>query len=242
MAIPVPYPTDQLIDQKTGIGYRRDLWARGSADYKHIQENFWGDALDAKYPAAKTNGTSAAVTFTEHNEDGYLELVSGTDSAGYAGQGMGMQWTGTRGVLAEFIVRTPSAVTTLKIEVGLSDADDDAGAVNVKSTPSHTATDYAVFVVDTTDDANIAFISYNGTTGVATQDIQAIAASTTYRFAVRIVGASVQGFINGKLVSGGTHVITAATKLTPWVFCQARAGSASRTLQWHKLDLLYPAY
>lgn len=242
MALPVPWPTDGVIQGKTSIGFRRDLWARSSSDYKHIQENFWGDALDVRYPAAKTNGTSAAVTFTEHNEGGYLELVSGTDDDGYAGQGMGMQWTGTRGVLAEFIVRTPATITTMKIEVGLSDADDDAGGVLLKATPTHTATDYAVFVVDTDDDVNIGFVSYNGTTGVATQDIEALAASTTYRFAVRVEGTSVTAFINSRQVAGGTHVVTAATKLTPWVFVQARAVSASRTIQWHKLDLTYPAY
>lgn len=242
MAIPVPYPTDQVVDQKTGIGYRRDLWARGSFDYDSWSDKFWGDALLGEYPAAKTNGASAAVTFTEHNANGFLELVTGTDDDGYAGQGLGMQLTGTRGILAEFIVRTPSAVTTLKFEVGLSDADDDAGGVLLKATPTHTATDYALFVVDRDDDANIAFISYNGTTGVATQDIEAVAASTTYRFAVRVVGTSVQGFINGKLVSGGTHVITAASKLTLWAFAQARAGSASRTLQLHKWGFIQPAY
>ena len=242
MGLPVPFPTGALIQTKTGIGFKRNLWIPNSFEYDVFEDKFWGDALLGLYPAAKTNGTSAAVTFTEHNANGYLELVSGTDDDGYAGQGMGMQFTGSRGVLFEGILRTPAAVTTMKFEFGLSDADDDAGAVLLKATPTHTATDYAVFCVDTDDDANIAFISYNGSTGVAKQDIQAIAASTTYRFAIRVEATVVTAWLNDVQVAGGTHVVTAATKLTPWAFVQARAVSASRTIQLHKWRVTQPAY
>jgi hypothetical protein len=139
-----PRPTDGLVER---LGYPRqtDLWKPMSMDYDVFEDKFWGDAILGLYPSAKTNGTSAAVTFTEHNAGGYLDLVSGTADDGYAGQGMGLQFKGDRGMLAEFIVRTPAAVTTMKFEVGLSDADDDAGAVNVKATPSATAADYGVF-------------------------------------------------------------------------------------------------
>ncbi len=242
MTLPVPFPTGGLIQQKTSIGHQRDLWIPNSFDYDVFQDKFWGDALWGEYPAAKTNGTSAAVTFTEHNLNGYIELVSGTDNAGYAGQGLGLQFSGDRGVLAEFIIRTPAAVTTMKFEVGLSDADDDAGAINVKATPSLTATDCAVFVVDTTDDANIAFVSAQTGAAVATQDIVAIAASTTYRFAVRVEGNNVTGWLNGVQVAGGTHAIEGGSALTPWCFVQARAGSASRTIQLHKWRCIQPAY
>ena len=155
---------------------------------------------------------------------------------------MGLQYTGDRGVLGEFLIRTPAAVTTMKIEVGFSDADDDAGAINAKATPTFTATDCAVFVVDTDDDANIAFISAKAGTAVATQDIQAIAASTTYRFAVRIEGDSVSAYINGSQVAGHADGIEGGNALTPWAFVQARTGSASRTIQLHKWRAIQPAY
>jgi hypothetical protein len=242
MSLPVPFPTDGDIQQKTQIGFRRQLWTPGSFDYTVWEDSFTGDAILDEYPAAKTNGASAAVTFAEHNVNKYLSLVSGTADDGYAGQGVGMQYTGDRGVLLQGIVRTPSAVTTLKIEFGLSDADDDAGAVNVKATPSATAADFAVFVVDTDDDTNIGFVSAKAGTLTATQDIQAVAASTTYRFAIRVEGDAVSGWLNGTQVAGGSHVIEGGNALTPWCFVQARAGSASRTVQLHKWQVIQPAY
>lgn len=242
MSLPVPFPTGELIQQKTSVGYARNLWIPSSFDYDVFEDKFWGDLLRDEYPAAKTNGTSAAVTFAEHNANGYLSLVSGTDDNGYAGQGLGLQFTGDRGVLGEFIVTTPSAVTGFKMEVGFSDADDDAGAVNAKATPTFTASDCAVFCVDTEDDANIAFISVGsgGLGTLATQDIVAIAASTTYRFAVRIEGNSVSAYINGSQVAQGN--IEGGSALTPWVFCQCRAGTASRTLILNKWRCIQPAY
>jgi len=241
MSLPVPFPNTGLIQLKTNIGYRRDLWTPASFDYDIFEDKFWGDALNGFYPSAKTNGTAAAVTFAEHNANGYLSIISGTDNNGYAGQGMGLQFTGDRGILAQFVVQTPATVTAFKMEVGLSDADDDAGAINVKATPTFTATDCAVFVVDTTDDANIGFISAMAGAGVATQDIQAIAASTTYRFAIRVEGNSVTAWINGRYVAGHAAGIEGGTKLTPWIFSQTRTTS-TRNVLLYKWQVIQPAY
>jgi len=239
----VPFPTDQLIARKTGVGHQRDLWTPSSFDYDVFEDKFWGDAILGLYPSAKTNGTSAAVTFTEHNANGYLDLVSGTDDNGYAGQGMGLQFTGDRGVLAEFIIVLPADITTMKFEVGLSDADDDSGAVNVKATPTATATDFAVICFDSDDDTNFSFISAKGGTVVGTQDITAHLpiVSTTYRIAVRVEGDSASAYINGTQVAGGAHLIEGGNKLTPWVFVQNRGGT-SRTVQLHKWRVIQPAY
>ena len=242
MGLRVPYPTDGKVDQ---AGYKRevDLWIPSSFDYDVFEDKFWGDALLDEYPAAKTNGTSAAVTFAEHNENGYLSMVTGTSDNGYAGQGLGMQFTGDRGVMAEFIVKTPAAVTTMKIEVGLSDADDDAGAVNVKATPNATASDYAVFVADTDDDTVVGFHSAKAGTITASEDTGlTLAVNTTYRFAVRVEGDNVTAFCNGAVVAEHSDGIEGGSKLTPWVFAQARTGSASRILQLHKWRAIQPAY
>ena len=244
--IAVPYPTGGLIRANTAPGWMRDLLAVSSFDHDMWEDSFKGDQLRAIYPAAKTNGTSAAVTFTEHNAGGFLELVSGTDNAGYAGQGVGLNWTGDRGVLFEAIIVLPAAITTMKFEVGLSDADDDAGAVNQKATATTaTATDFAVFCFDTSDDANIAFITAKAGVVVENQDLIAAVASGVYRVAIRVDGDNVKAWLNDNLIvigAGGGAGIEGGNKLTPWAFVQARAGAASRTVQIRKWRVSQPAY
>lgn len=240
MALPIPFPTDALIERKTGIGFQRDLWIPGSFDYDVFGDKFYGDEIDTIYPAAKTD--TGTVTFTEHNLNGYLEFKTTASNDKYAGQGLGLHFSGDRGVLVEFLIVIPATITAMKFEVGLTDADDAAGAINAKATTStFTASDCAVFVFDTDDDANIAFISAKTGTGVETQDIQALVASATYRFAVRIEGDSVSAFINGTQVAGHANGINGATALTPWVFCQARDNS-ERIIQLHKWRCIKPAY
>mgnify|MGYP006408848739 FL=1 len=89
-SLPVPFPSGYEIQRKTNIGFQRNLWAPSSFDYNKFEDAFGGDAIDARYPAAKTNGTSAAVTHTEHTVNGGISLVTGTADDGYAGQGYGM--------------------------------------------------------------------------------------------------------------------------------------------------------
>ena len=245
MGLPIPFPSGEEIKRSTGVGYARNLWTPSCFAYDVFEDKFWGDAIRDEYPAAKLSGSgSPAVTFTEHNTNGYLDLVSGPANDGYAGQGLGMNFTGDRGVLLEGIIKLPADITYMKWEFGLSDADDDPGAVNVKATPSVTATDFAVFVFDTDDDTNIGFVSAIGGDGgkVATQDIRAAVAGETLRLAIRVETDSVSAFINGTQVAGGTHQIQGGNGITPWAFVQARNGSASRTLQLHKWRAIQPAY
>ena len=242
-SLPIPFPSGYEIQRKTNIGFQRNLWIPSSFDYNTREDAFTGDAIDARYPAAKTNGTSAAVTHTEHTVNGGISLVTGTADDGYAGQGYGLNLSGDRGFLFEGALTTPAAITTLKFEIGVSDADDDAGAVNSKGSATATAGDFAVFVFDTDDDTNLAFISAKGGTVVATQDISAvtIAAATTYRFAIRVEDDNVKAWVNGTAV-GSAHLIEGGTKVTPWVFAQARANSASRTVVFNKWRTIEPAF
>jgi hypothetical protein len=242
MAPRVGYPTYGLLDR---LGYPKEsnLLIAGSFEHDDWVDSFKGDQLEAEYPAAKTNGTSAARTFTEHNANGFLELVSGTADDGYAGTGFGLNWTGDRGVLFQAIIQTPAAITTWKFEVGVSDADDDAGAVNQKATTTTaTAADFAVFIHDSDDDANFGFVSAKAGTVTATQDIRALAVNTTYSLAVRVNGDNIIAYINGTVVATHGGGIEGGNGITPWAFSQARAGSASRTLKLHKWGMNQPSY
>ncbi len=236
----VPFPSDSIHARVTSFGDMERLLVAGSADYNVFSDMFWGDQLDAKYPDAKTD--TGTVTFTEHNLGHFLEFKSSAGNDKYAGQGVGLQWSGDRGILMQGIIKTPAAITTMKFEFGLSDADDIAGAVLQKAdTSTGTGTEFAVLVFDTDDDTNIAFITSNGGTVVSTQDIVAAAVSTTYRFAVRVDGDSCSAYINNELVAGGPHLLDGSVALTPWCFVQARDAS-ERILQLHTWSVIEPAY
>lgn len=248
-----PFPTGGLAELEFGAGHMRDLLLGNDFFYNVWEDTFRGDALFGEYPAAATNGASAAVTFTEHNEQGFLEFVSGTDDDGRAGQGLGLQYTGDRGVLAEFLFETPAAISTIKIECGLSDADDDAGAVSGKSGPTFTATDFAVLVFDTDDNTDFDFIHAKAGVGAAVEQSDFdLAISTIYYATVRVTGddcfATIQGlsgtptakFSFGNLTAGAG--IEGATALTPWFFVQARAVSASRTVKLLKWRMSTPVW
>ena len=243
MGLPIPFPSDSLIEKKTYRGLLRNLWIPSSFDYTVFEDSFQGDTLHTLYPAAKTD--SGTVVFTADNANNFLEIKSGGANGNYAGQGLGLTLTGDRGVLLEGIIRTPATITDMKWEFGLSDTHSaDAGAVNQKATTTTVnAVDTAVFVYDTTDDANIAFVTAKAGGVVEVQDIQALLVSTTYRLAIRVEGDNVTAYIDGREVagSGGGVGIEGGNKLTPWVFSQARSGS-ERILQLHKWRTIQPAY
>ena len=231
-----------------------DLLAQNAFEFKHWEDNFEGDQLKAEYPAAKTNGASAAVTFTEHNAQGFLDLVTGTANDGYAGQGVGLQWTGDRGMLAEFLFTTPASLADFKLEVGVSDADDDAGAVATKSAtpPTATATDFAVLCYDVDDDSLLTLIHAKTGTVAAVETGFTLQVSTVYYVAIRVTGDNVQATIRGLSGTPGAEVTVAnataaagiegGSALTPWFFAQARAGSASKTVPLHKWAVTWPAW
>lgn len=259
--LPVPYWSGgKSFMAGGGFGHMFNMLARGDFLYNYDHDTFIGDTLRTLYPAAKTNGTSAAVTFTAGNENGYLELISGTDNDGYAGQAMSDPvYTGDRGLLAEFVIRTPSSLATCKIEVGVTDtAADDAGAVNVKATPTVRATDCAVFVFDTAHDSNLSLVHAKaGTAAAVVATNFVLTASTYYYVAFRVVGDDVKAMIRGLTDTGAVGTPTAeftlanaaaaaglegGNKITPWVFVQSRSASASRTLRLYKWRTTWPAF
>jgi len=237
---PQLFPTGGIVERHAPVGDERTMWTPADFYFDRWEDDFKGDSLDVKYPNAKTNGTSAAVTFTEHNLHGFLDFITGTDNAGYAGQGIGLQWSGDRGLLFEFLFTTPSSLADFKLEVGIADADDAAGMVNSKSGVTGTGTDYAVLIYDTADDSNTQLIhAKDGTDAAVSNTDFVLAVSTTYYVTLSAeddnVRATIQGvagtptaqfeFANATADAG----IQGGTPVTPWFFTQARAGSASKT-------------
>lgn len=202
-----------------------------------LYDHFLGDLIADEYAAAKTNGISAASSVSSSR----LTHVSGTDDNGYAGNGFGMFWKGDLGVFMETVAVLPAAITTIKFEAGLSDAHDDAGAVNAKATPTATATDFGVLIYDTDDNNEFDYITQKAT-GVAAvaENVHALTANQVLKMGFRAQNDLIEAIINDNILRKAGP-IEGGSLLTPWLFCQARAGSASRTMLWEYLFCIGPA-
>jgi hypothetical protein len=199
-------------------------------DYHTVYTNFLGDALTAEWAAADVNGSSAAATVASSQ----LTLTSGTSDNGHAGQGYGLFWTGDAGIFFES-EQSLDTITTAKIEIGLTDALTDDGAVATKASPTGTADDFCVLILDTDDNTQFDLISEidNGGPVANAEDVYTIVAGTDFTTEFRAQNDTVAVFVNGADILGATG--TAASmqggdSVTPWWVVQARAGSASRIL------------
>ncbi len=194
-----------------------------------------------------TNGTSAAVTGTVASvANGICRLTTGTTTEGYAAifpnfdAGLeGAAYLGNNSAVMWARIKV-SAATTLKVEVGFTDADDDTGAVDTLATPSTTASDCAVWCYDTLDTGGLFWqgvYSVNSTTPTKYEPATHLPVAGTYEWLgvallgdkVKFMRADQYGNPNGESGWFATG-ITATDALVPWIFAQARTGSASRTV------------
>lgn len=182
-------------------------------------------------------------------------MVSGTDDDGYSGASLGLQYYGEHGAVFAAILSI-NTITTSKIEMGFTDvtAGTDAGAVNVLATPTFNATDWAGWVRDTDDTA--LWQATGVINGVAATKVEptnlgdrgqdAIPTADVRELLIVALSDGAARFYRGDMDDGTTNMARALTvtydsgwqpsfltntvALTPWLFVQSRAGSASRTL------------
>jgi len=194
-----------------------------------------------------TNGTSAAVTgLVASQANGICRLTTGTDTEGYAAifpstdaslQGAAFVGNNSPVIWARL---KASAASTVKIEVGFTDADDDAGAALVLATPTTTADDCAVWCYDTDDTAGLYWQGICNAAGGTPQKVEPelfLPVAATYEWmGVAILGDKVK-FMRADAYGNPTYEsawlasgITATDALVPWIFAQARTDSASRTI------------
>jgi len=118
------------------------------------------------------------------------------------------------------------------MEVGFTDADDDAGAINVLATPTTTADDCAAWCFDTDDSGNPQWQGvYNAAGGTAAKvepDLTDIAASTYEWLGVALLGDKVK-FMHADQYGNPDYesswyatAITATDALVPWIIAQTR--------------------
>lgn len=204
--------------------------------------SFWDDHIGTRSgtwpagtPYAATVGTGTEVIGITQAVGGVMRLTTGAAGSDTAGQGLGLNWSGDRGFYFIARLKTFTRITNVKFEIGMTDAVNDDGAALVKATPSFTATDCALFCLDTTDDAEVTFLSNGGTTDANADATDFTLANDTY-FVVEIVGKgptdttgdNVAGYLNGQLIGSGN--INGASPLTPWVYVEDLAQSTATSL------------
>ena len=161
-----------------------------------------------------------------------------------------------------------SAITSVKVEVGFTDVNNDPGAVAVKATPTFTATDCALWVLDTNDNGNWeGLAANNGTTSPMATVEAAISpvASTMEWLMVELLRTDstdnecaviFRRFTEAGLMTYGPEVGSSTAiggqanpqgpnsnvLLTPWVFVQTRVITTGKTLDIDKLHVRQHIY
>ena len=227
-------------------------------DVVHYFDDFLGDEIRGSGTTpglyeVKT-GVDGAIGILANQANGVAEIRA-SDGAGadneYGGISLPeLAFRGDRNVVVAFRVSI-DALATVKVELGLTDATDDAGAVNVKATPSFTATDFCGWVLDTDDNANWEGLAVNSgsakttiSPGIApvagTFETMVVAVreddSTNNEAAVRFLRLNADG--NMTYDSGwNAEYISSTVALVPWMFIQLRNGTIDRNLQVDFIDV-----
>ena len=141
--------------RKTGTGFKREQALFNSHHIAGWFDDFQGDALDGKYTIVE-GGTGDSVSIVAGTVNGVALIDSGSDDNNSASLELGLHYKGDLNCVVETRVLL-EAITDCKFVFGFTDAlfaTDAAGPVNILATPSMTATDAAVWVLDTDDVGN----------------------------------------------------------------------------------------
>jgi len=258
MPAPSQYNRLSLFEDKkhvrrlVGLGLMHDLLrVNANVDTIFIYDDFLREAVDQTngFWIDKINGASATAEIVPDTAGGILRLTTGTDDNGYGGS-VGQKSFSTA-LNPVFITSIKSnAVTALKVEVGWIDAQTHAGAVNdaQTTTPTSTAADYAVGIVDMDANTNstLWMLGTDGSTasmnatmtasgeaiGAAPATITTAGAARYDRIAVtiRAISATVstaQLYRDGRLLAKHgaalANQIKGAIPICPWLFAQTRS-------------------
>ena len=248
-------PLDLLERFNTTRNLKRRLGSRAERDFLELAsmtisdgpfpggDGFQGDTLWGGYQSTASGAASAAAAISTGVVNGAALLDAGTDNAGRSDLSWGLHYQAQLNAIyiARFSINT---LTTRKFEIGFTDviSGTDAGAVNVKATPTFNATNCVVLVYDTDDDTNLTLVGNKAGTAATVADFStALSAATYYYFGVALFGDdNAKGFLldaNGALLEEETieDAVTADTLLTPWLFVQNRAANAgSMTVDYHR--------
>jgi hypothetical protein len=188
-----------------------------------VKSEYFGDTVPGGY------ATKAGVNGTVTASGRQLILTATTTANDSAGQGIGLHWKGDLGVYFQSI-QALNTLTTSKIEIGLTDATGDDGAVATKATPTGTADDFCVLIRDTNDNTELDLISEldNGGPVANAENVHAVVAATNFNTEFKYVNDIVTAYVNKRQVGSGS--MQGGDLCTPWWYVQSRAAAVTRIL------------
>lgn len=197
-----------------------------------LDYEFMGDAIPSEWQAISAGTAAAAIAISADGANGLAALDAGTDSGGYSGASLSRGFTAQRNATL-WVYAAPDTASSLKMEIGFTDAHNDTGgAVNVKATPTFTATDFVGWVVDTNNNANWEGMSVAAGSAKAT-----IAAAQALTTTGRWFGVMLRedGMARWRMLDAvASHLydsgwqetrVTEDVLLTPWLFIINRTAS-----------------
>ena len=237
MANPVQkVPTRQNLRNTLGLAREFGFLEFNTLDQTVVFDDFLGDVLDVEWRTVDTGSGSSADAVISAGTNGTIVMVTGTADNGYSAISRELNFQGQLNCVMAARIKVDD-IAAVKMEVGFTDAHDDAGAVNTMATYATTATDWVGWVFDTDDTA------YWQATGVdtnteATKIEPSIApVADTYETLIVALEDTTAHFFrldaNGYQTYSSAPMTGACTKdvdLTPWVFVQSRESSDSKTL------------
>jgi hypothetical protein len=236
------YHTTRNLRRRLGSRAERDFLELSAFNVSGLEDDFQGDTLWGTYQSTAAGTAAAAAAISTGVVNGAILLNAGTDNAGRSDLSWGLHYQGALNAI--YVARfTIPLLTTRKFEIGFTDtvSGTDAGVVNVKATPTWTATNATVLCFDTNDDTTLQLLGVKaGAASAVAEFSTALVAATYYYFGVALFEDNARGFLldaNGYLLEEEVieDCVTSTTLLTPWLFVQNRAGNqGSMTVDWHK--------
>ena len=237
MANPVQHvPSRQNLRNTMGLAREFGFAEFNTLDQVVVFNDFLGDVLDVDWRTADTGSGSSADAVISAGANGTIVMVTCTADNGYSALSRELNFQGQLNCVMAARIKVDD-IAAVKMEIGFTDAHDDAGAVNTMATYSTTATDWVGWVFDTDDTA------YWQATGVdtnteATKIEPSIApVAATYETLIVALEDTTAHFYrldaNGYQTYRSAPMTGACSKdvsLTPWVFVQSRESSDSKTL------------
>ena len=228
--------TERLRQGKSAIPSLLELIGMDVAFWRDdfMGDLFFGGAAPGVYQSTASGTASATAAIQTGAASGKILLDPGTDNGGRSDLSLGLHFTGSRNAYCWWYVTLPANIGSFKFELGFTDviSGTDAGAVDVKATPTFNAENAVVLVFDTTDDVALTLAGVKATVAdTAINFATALAAATDYYFGVELRDDQARGYLlnaDGKLLEKTAWMddaVTSTTLLTPWAFVQNRSGS-----------------